>query len=1049
MGKSKISSNNNPKYDPMGSRLNIYNPERHIDIEDAKSLISSESTINSYLTNGVSRLESAVNSGDIITLEKEGNFYIDRLAIGRLFHQNNENPTGTSFQRYNTDGQINPLDTVGPYEIRHLQTKDKDQKVIFDMEDGEVPSSWSDNDATIVMSKYAYVPKGEEETRKLESILGNDHENSVKHIWSRVANYISQSGEEFGYFSSKEDKEIFGDELLWLMANRKVAFNSPVQFNAGLHTEYELEGNGNKKYWRDPNTGEIQKITEGGNIRPQNHACFILGPQDDLTSIAQHAVDEIGIFESGSGVGQDIGVLRAEGESLSCGGGSSGPLSFLKGYDVWAGTIKSGGKSRRAARMTSMRQSHPDIMKFIRSKVGEEKKILTLMRAGYEGGMDGEAITTVAYQNTNISTRLDDHFFEQLSSGGDIELRNVKDGEVVNKISADKILKEISFGIWRIGDPGVQFEDTIQDMHTVKNSARINASNPCSEYMSIDDTACNLASLNLLEFADLQGNFDVKGFQQAIKIVATGQNILNQSSGYPVKSIAQISPELNNIGIGYANIGALLMRKGLSYDSDEARQFTASITALLTGTAYELSADLAENIGTFEHFEFNKNPMLEVIEKHKKSLDDIVWDSVPGDIKDAAFNSWNAAEAKGNKHGFRNSQVSVLAPTGTISYLMGCETTGPEPYIAFSISKNLAGGGSLKLDNNKEIPNGLKNLGYSEEDIQSIATYIADNGTTVGSPDLKPEHQKVFETAVGNEDGIGSLPFLGHVKMLGAMQPFISGAISKTNNFPEQTTVKEIYDGLIQAHDHRLKAVAAFRSNSKLSAALSFGEDRNLNQPSWGEKVDLPTNRQAYEWEFKIGETPIHLIASEYPNTGLPGQIALLAYDGGTTLNSALKIAGIQASKSLKTGTPLEKILDSWKGHTMEPHGLVFDNEHIKQAKSIFDAAQKILRLEYLGDISVAEEPDKVNFDKLRGSDSGSFRYLERKNVDEWEIEDVLEDPETGGFKKSSKNRLKKSQKKATSNGSTCSICSTLMVQTGPGCFECKNCGDKVGGCGG
>jgi ribonucleoside-diphosphate reductase alpha chain len=1047
MSKDTTSSNNNPKYDPAGSRLRIYNPERHISIEGAKSLISSESTTNPYLTDGASRLDAAIESGDLTVLNRDEGPYIDRLAIGRLFHENSETSTGITLQRYNTDGRIDPLDTIGPYETRHLQTLDSKGNLIFEMRDAEVPSSWSDNDARIVMSKYAYVPKGEEETGKLEAIIGNDHESSVKHIWSRVAGYIAESGEDFGYFSTPEDKETFKEELLWLMANRKMAFNSPVQFNAGLFSEYGIEGNGNVKYWRNPETGEIQEISEGGNVRPQNHACFISGPQDDLSSIAQHGVNEIDIFESGSGIGQDIGVLRAEGESLSCGGGSSGPLSFWKAYDVWAGTIKSGGKSRRAARMTTMRQSHPDVMKFVESKVGEEKKILALMRAGYEGGMDGPAVTTAAYQNTNISIRLDDQFFEQLDEGGNIELRNVNDGAVVQEISADKMLKEIAFGVWRVGDPGVQFEDTIQHMHTVKNSGRINSSNPCSEYMSLDDTACNLASLNLLEFSDQDGNFDVEGFKHAAKITAIGQNILNQSSGYPIPSVAQISPELNNIGLGYANIGALLMRKGLAYDSEEGRQFTASLTALLTGSAYETSADLAKSIGTFEHFEFNRNPMLEVIGRHKQSLDDIVWDSIPENIREAVYGSWDAAETNGKEHGFRNSQVSVLAPTGTISYLMGCETTGPEPYIAFSIEKDLAGGGSLKLDANKEIPNGLRNLGYSEEEILAISEHISERGTTVGSPDLRPEHQKVFETAMGNRDGEGSIPFLGHVKMLGAMQPFISGAISKTNNFPEQTTVKEIYDGLIQAHGHGLKALAAFRSNSKLSYALSFGDNRSLNVPKWGEKVDLPTARQAYEWEFKIEGTPVHLITSEYPDTGLPGQIALLAYDGGSTLNGYLKMAGIQASKSLKTGTPLEKILESWKGHKMEPHGLVFDNEYIKQASSIFDAAQKILRLEYLGDLSAAQEPEKVDKGKLRGATSGAFRHLERKDIDEWEIGDVLKDSETGGFV-GKKKKGQAANKKATKSGVACTDCGDLMLQTGPGCFEC-GCGGKVGGCGG
>ena len=1069
MVKDVITVNDSPKYEPAGARLGTFHVERHISFDDAAALIASEATTNPYLRNGVGRLEDAVGSGDIQVLEKNGTRYIDRLAMGRLYHEPLDNPTGLGFRRYNSHEGENPIDSAGTFETRHLTLTDyKTHEVIFDMSDAEIPASWSDNDAAIVMSKYAYIPKGEDEQEKLMAAIGQPKENSVTHIWERVAGYITEQGNELGYFASGSDAETYREELLWLMANRKGAFNSPVEFNAGLWNKYGIEGNGSTKYWRNPDTGEVEEIRDGGNKKPQNHACFIKGPQDDLGSITDHAIDEVAVFESGSGIGQNIGTLREEGSGLSCGGESSGPMSFLKWYDEGAGVIKSGGKSRRAARWTGMDYTHADVLEFIRSKVKEEKKILALMQAGFEGGMDGEAVTSAALQNTNISVRLDNYFFEQLEAGGNVELRSIADGSVVETVSSEAMLKEIAFGMWRVGDPGVQFDGKIQEMHTAKNSGRIRASNPCSEYLNVDDTACNLASLNLLAFSDLQGNFDVEGFQYAARIFQVGQDILNMASGYPVKSIAQISPEFGSVGLGYANIGALLMRKGLPYDSEEGRQYAASLTALLTGTAYKTSAELAEHLGTFEHFEFNRNPMLEVIGKHVDSLDDIVWNVVPDDIQTATRQAWADAQQGGQKHGFRNSQTTVIAPTGTISYLMGCETTGPEPYISFTITKNLAGGGNITLES-AEVPNALVNLGYGLEDITNITSHIAKYGTAIGCTTLRPEHIKIFETALGNESGEGSLPFSGHVKMLGAMQPFITGAISKTCNFPEHSTVKDFYDGVVMAQEYGLKALAAFRRNAKLTAAL--GTEPEICRRDWGDKYDLPASRGAHEWEFQVADTNIHLLASEYPDTGLPGQLTFLAFKGGSTVEGLLKSAGILASKSLKSGVPLERILEAWEGHSMEPSGLVYGHEHVKTASSILDAAAKILGLEYLGDLDSAqsnqipvieekgiyrmetdeEKAARIDPTQLRGFHSGAFRYLERKDVNVWDFESVMKDDETGGFvkKKNKSNSVKKNKTNGNGRGVACGGCGNMMTQTGPNCFECHSCGDKLGGCGG
>ena len=1035
-------------YSPMD--LKSYDQERHISVGDAYDLLKSQEDPSL----SPKKLNDVIDQGDIRVYEFDGNKYLDRLDVGRIYHKIPEERQGLSIERYFSNKGEDPFASVGSYENRHLQITDVDGNIIFDMPDTEFPASWSENAARIVAQKYFFKPKKDDWKNILRKKTGKDYEFSPVHLINRVTSFIVDDGAKLGYFATEEDKEAFADELKWLQIQQRFAFNSPVQFNAGIFNEYGIQGSEGIIYRRNPETGEVRKIEDGEYIFPQCHACFIKGPRDNLESIAEHGIDEIAIFSLGSGIGQDIGALRAEGESLAGGGEASGPISFWSYYDKIAGTIKSGGKSRRAARMTTMRHTHPDSMEFIRCKVGEDRKALILMQNGYGEGMDGEAVKTVSFQNTNISIRIDNDFFENLENGRNVELKRVTDGKVVGEISAERMLKEIAFGSWRVGDPAVQYESLIQEMHTSKNSGRINSSNPCSEYMFLNDTSCNLASLNLMAFADERGNFNVEDFRRAVRNVTIASDILNDAASYPVKDIAAISPEFRTIGVGYANLGALLMRKGIAYDSDEGRNLAAAITSIMTGTTYEASADLAEKLGPFTHFEFNKKPMIEVMEKHRKNLEGVLWQHVPDDLREAAYASWEKVVERGKEVGFRNAQATVLAPTGTISYLMDCDTTGIEPGIALTIFKSLAGGGELTLVN-EEVPNALKNLGYGPEQIEEINSFIVENNTVIGAPHMSSEHYNIFATAFGNAKGEGTIPFEGHVRMVAAAQPFISGAISKTNNFPESATVREIYDGYVLGNKIGLKALAVFRNNSKSTSALSFGE-KGFRVLRRGEKEDLPERRNAFETEVKIEGVPIHIITSEYSD-GRPGQITFLSFKGGSDLGTVLSTSGIQASRALKRGMGLKDVVNGWIGHEFSPQGLVHGHPYIKTATSPLDFAGKLVMLEYIGDTSFAQEPEKVNIKDLRGFESGAFRTYERMEVDPWNIDDVLKDHELGGFvneedsitevlKKNSQNPNKKKQN--GKRGNSCPECGNLMKQTNPNCYECERCGDTVGGCG-
>lgn len=1054
--KTIYLSDNPKKYSPI--HINSYDKERHIPLSDAYDLIESQGDF--YLSK--EKLKNVIEKDEITVYEFNEKRYLDRLDIGRIYHNIPEKKEGLTIERYFTKSGEDPFDSV-KYKIENLEINDfKTGEVIFKMNDVEIPE-WMDNtSAKIVAQKYFFNPSKQEWKDKMKEKIGSEHEFSLKHLNKRVADFFTTEGDKLGYFKSEEDRENFRNELYFLQINGVGAFNSPTQFNAGLFNSYGITGSSGINYYKNPSTGKIEKVLNGEYIHPQLHACFIKGPNDNLESIANNVIDEIAIFASGSGIGHNIGKLRGDGEKLSGGGKASGSMSFFKIYDSIAGTIKSGGKTRRAARMTTERYTHPDIMKFITAKVNEDKKALTLMQNGFSSGMDGEAYTTVAYQNTNLSVRLDDTFFEILKSGGEVQTYNVGDGKPDKKISADRMLKEIAFGSWRIGDPAVQYESKIQEMHTGKNSGRQNSTNPCSEYLYLDDSSCSLFSLRNTYFMKEDGNIDIEEYRKAFRIFTIAQNIANKAASYPVKEIAQISPEFETIGGGYADLGAFLMRNGIPYDSDKGRAITGALTALMTGTVYETSIEIAKAIGTFTHYEFNKKPMLEVMKKHKKSLDDILWNEVGDEkLKEATYKSWDNVLEKGEKYGFSNAQATVLAPTGTISYLMGCSTTGIEPAFSLSTKKTLAGGGNIIIEN-KDVESGLNSLGYKDLEIIDILKFIDKHNTVINAPHLMPKHYSVFDTANadGNIHGIGTINFQGHLKMVAAAQPFISGAISKTNNLPKNAKVKDFYDGYLLGRDLGLKAIAVFRDKSKPISVL--GNNELTKKLKRGEKEELPFSGDGFRQEIKIDGTPFLINIGEYSD-GRPGEIVINSYTSDSTLGAMLRLAGIGASSALKRGSSLEDALKGWIGHGFEPRGFVtietpegkiIPHPYIKQVSSPLDFVAKLALLHYKGEKELATEPDKVNIKNLRGFTHGAFRTYKRMKVDEWNIEDVLNDSETGGFVEDSGDNLSEGRAngngngKRNSNGKMCNTCGNVMCQSGPNCFECKTCGDKVGGCG-
>src|SRR5580693_4890980 len=681
-------------------------------------------------------------------------------------------PKGLPFERYFTDGKTSPFDAV-EWEKRTALIGNEKGVTIFRQEDVEVPKSWSQTATNIVTSKYFHGKPGSRE-----------REGSVRQLISRVVNTIVRWGQEGGYFASDAARDAFHDELIHLLVEQKMAFNSPVWFNVGVQS------------------------------KPQCSACFINSVQDDMESIMGLARTEGMLFKWGSGTGTNFSSLRGSKESLSGGGIASGPVSFMKGFDAFAGVIKSGGKTRRAAKMVILNVDHPDIMEFVESKMKEERKAHVLIEQGYDSSIDGEAYASVFFQNANHSVRVTDDFMRAVEEDRDWWTRNVNDGKPCDKFRARDLLREMADSAWHCGDPGMQYDTTINRWHTCKSTDRIYASNPCSEYMFLDDTACNLASFNLLKFLGANGQFDTEAFTHAVDVTITAQEILVDNASYPTERIARNSHDYRPLGIGYANLGALLMTLALPYDSDGGRDFCGAVTALMTGESYAQSARIAERMGPFGGYLRNRDSMIDVIRMHRDALRPIKEENVQPSLLRAAQKSWDDALSLGEKFGYKNSQVSVLAPTGTIGFMMDCDTTGIEPDLALVKQKRLVGGGVIKIVNNT-VPQALMKLGYSPEQVSKIVDYIDAQAKIEGAPHLKDEHLPVFDCSLAPMGGGRSISWRGHLRMMAAAQPFLSGAISKTINMPEESTVEDIMQAYIESWKLGLKSVAIYRDNSK------------------------------------------------------------------------------------------------------------------------------------------------------------------------------------------------------------------------------------------
>jgi ribonucleoside-diphosphate reductase alpha chain len=739
---------------------------------------------------------------------------------------------GLTFDRHFTKPGVSPYDEI-VWELRDAIIQDFKGKTIFEQKNVEVPADWSMTATNIVASKYLHGLNGTDE-----------RESGVRALITRVAESIRDWGITGGYFASQADADTFYAELAHLLLNQKVAFNSPVWFNVGCD---RLEPNSDAQNWHwDATTGKVE-FSVTGYTKPQCSACFINSVQDSLDSILTLAKTEGMLFKWGSGAGSNLSGIRGSMETLSGGGTASGPLSFMRGFDAFAGVIKSGGKTRRAAKMVILNVDHPDIEDFIQCKVKEEQKAWHLMQAGYDGsGPDSEAYSSIFFQNANNSVRVTDEFMRAIESDSTFSTRTVKDRKPVKEYKARDLMHAIAEATWQCGDPGMQYDTTINRWHTSKNTARINASNPCSEYMFLDDSACNLASFNLLKFLTPGGQFDIPSYRHAIEIVTTAMEIIVDSAGYPTEMISKNSHDYRPLGLGYANLGALLMAFGLPYDSDAGRDFAATLTSILCGDAYWQSSRIAETCpplgaatpltqqaeiagGACPGFYVNREPFLDVVRMHRAEVNNIGKSKQSSEpffvpqldqLIEASRHAWDGALAHGEKHGYRNSQVTVLAPTGTIGFMMDCDTTGVEPDLALVKYKKLVGGGMIKIVNNT-VPSALIKLGYSESEVNAIVSYIDATGTIEGAPAIKPEHLAVFDCSFKPSKGTRSISYMGHIKMMGATQPFLSGAISKTVNLPQDCSVDDIAEAYMESWRQGLKAVAIYRDNSKGTQPLN------------------------------------------------------------------------------------------------------------------------------------------------------------------------------------------------------------------------------------
>jgi ribonucleoside-diphosphate reductase alpha chain len=904
--------------------------------------------------------------------------------------------TGLSFRRHFTRTGRHPYDEV-TWELRSAVINDERGQPVFEQHGVEVPSTWSQTATNIVASKYFRGQMG-----------SPDRERSVRGLISRVVDTIRGWAEAQGYFATPEDLQAFSDELTHLLVQQKAAFNSPVWFNVGIEKH------------------------------PQSSACFINAVQDTMESILGLARTEGMLFKFGSGTGSNLSNIRSSREPLAGGGTASGPVSFMRGYDAFAGVIKSGGKTRRAAKMVILNTDHPDVVEFIHSKADEEKKAWALIDAGYDGAFNvrGGAYDSVFFQNANHSVRVTDEFMRAVVEDREWQTKYVLSGEPCESYRARDLMKMMAEAAWQCGDPGIQYDTTVNDWHTCPNTARINASNPCSEYMFLDDTACNLASLNLMKFVGEDGEFDVDDFRAACRTVITAQEILVDNSSYPTPAIDRNSHDFRPLGLGYANLGVLLMDRGLPYDSDAGRAYAAAATALMHGEAYAQSARLASAMGPFAGHARNAEPMLRAIDKHRKHAHMIDSSLVPKALLQASLDVWDEAYALGAQHGYRNSQVTVLAPTGTIGFMMDCDTTGIEPDIALVKYKKLVGGGVIKIVN-QSVPGVLKKLGYTPIQVEDILGYVDEREMIEGAPHLKEEHLAIFDCAFPPRDGKRSIHWMGHIKMMAAVQPFLSGAISKTVNMPTDATSDDIQQAYIEGWKLGLKAIAVYRDGCKRSQPLSTSKEEVKGSaeaattaaaaPPVAEgrpaRRKLPDERHAITHKFQIAGHEGYITVGMYED-GKPGEIFLVMAKEGSTISGLMDAFATSISMALQYGVPLEALVEKFSHVRFEPSGFT-KNPEIPYAKSITDYIFRWLASKFLS----AERQEAVGVQQ-----SGSSLRPHSGPVTP-----VLAPSDRAPGLPGPGPAMK-----AQTDAPPCHYCGSIMIRNGS-CYRCANCGSTSG----
>ena len=901
---------------------------------------------------------------------------------------------GLDFPRFFSREGSDPFDEI-EWESRVALIGSEQGKVVFEQRDVEIPSFWSQQATNIVVSKYF---RGQ--------IGSPTRERSVKQLIGRVVDKLTQWARNQRYFATEDDLQAFSDDLKHLLVFQKAAFNSPVWFNCGFEEA------------------------------PQCSACFINSVEDTMESILGLAKTEGMLFKFGSGTGTNLSSIRSSRELLAGGGTASGPVSFMKGYDAFAGVIKSGGKTRRAAKMVVLNVDHPDILDFINCKVDEERKAWALIDAGYDGSFTGTAYSSVFFQNSNNSVRVSDDFMRAVLDDDEWQTRAVTDDRVMDTLKARDLMHRIAEGTHVCGDPGMQFDTTINDWHTCPNTARIRASNPCSEYMFLDDSACNLSSLNLMKFLKEDGDgFDEAAFAAGVRTMITAQEIMVDNASYPTEAIERNSHAYRPLGLGFANLGALLMSRGIPYDSDEGRDWAGALTALMTGEAYAQSARIArDHGGPFSGHAANREPFLRVMGKHRAALQGINADHVPDPLFAAASQSWDEAVELGEAFGYRNAQATVLAPTGTIGFMMDCDTTGVEPDIALVKYKKLVGGGLMKIVNNT-VPMALRHLGYEEAQVDDIVVYIDEHETIEGAPHLDPQHLPVFDCAFKPARGSRSIHYMGHIKMLGATQPFISGAISKTINVPTDARVEEIEQAYIDAWRLGTKAVSIYRDGSKrtqpLNTELASHTSTSLTPATPPQPVRhrLPDEREAITHKFDIAGHEGYITVGLY-ETGAPGEIFLVMAKEGSTISGFADAFAQAVSYALQYGVPLQVLVDKFSHVRFEPAGLT-KNQNVRVAKSIVDYVFRWLATKFLSPEAQYRAGVNVRDDAQPAEEQLELASLETKT------DGAPEDRSTAA--RGAPFAIQNDQ-----DAPPCSTCGAIMIRNGS-CYKCVNCGATSG----